>query len=673
MLFESAAGDNVRRAMLLLRSGWPWHFLLSGVVAFCSMSCKLVFGLQEESSAVLISAGSQWRYLATKHKPAENWYRLEFDDTSWPQGASGFGYGDDDDRTQIEGMRGHLDSMRIRHDFTLDTLRGVKKLYLYMRYDDAFIAYLNGTEILRSGVIERDGRQIVESHEARYFEEFSLSKAHKLLKKGVNTLAIVGFNRSRDSSDFSLHPVLTRKAVNNPQLPASLTVNERLQDVDYLLWRLEDQSSYLQLQRSDYRHDFSQIRRAIEQPLSPLNFAALLHKGIMKIGDAHAGVDVDFNAEGNRYLPILVADSSAGLLAIKTGSSSFLERDYPVLVAIDGRPIDYWLELASQYSPQASPQLVRYKAIRHLKSIDRLRQDAGDIPTTLIDITVQSFDGKRQLRRRLRTSYWRLSNASVAMGDSRLMDNNIGYLRIAKMKEDAVDEVVGYLMRLSESDGLIIDVRGNRGGRYHILRALYGFFVAEDAPDYVSNIAAYKLSSRFDEEHLHYRPTYRLQYDDWSAAQRRAIVDVIPRFKPEWRLPAGEFSDWHYMVLGKLPGANQFHYQKPVVVLCDAASFSATDGFLSAFAELPNVVLMGQASGGGSGATQSFSLPHSGVDIALSSMASFRPNGLLFDGRGIDVDITVLPAASDFISDSDAVLERGQQWIIQRRTTLSSR
>ena len=45
--------------------------------------------------------------------------------------------------------------------------------------------------------------------------------------------------------------------------------------------------------------------------------------------------------------------------------------------------------------------------------------------------------------------------------------------------------------------------------------------------------------------------------------------------------------------------------------------------------------------------------------VALSSMASFRPNGRLFDGNGIEVDVAVEPTLEDYTSDADSVLARG--------------
>jgi C-terminal processing protease CtpA/Prc len=94
-------------------------------------------------------------------------------------------------------------------------------------------------------------------------------------------------------------------------------------------------------------------------------------------------------------------------------------------------------------------------------------------------------------------------------------------------------------------------------------------------------------------------------------------------------------------------------------VLSNAGSFSAADGFLNAFASLPHVTIVGEPSAGGSGATRGFELPRTRVRIALSSMASFRPNGKLFDGNGIAVDVAARPVLEDFTRDEDSVLARG--------------
>jgi len=51
-------------------------------------------------------------------------------------------------------------------------------------------------------------------------------------------------------------------------------------------------------------------------------------------------------------------------------------------------------------------------------------------------------------------------------------------------------------------------------------------------------------------------------------------------------------------LLGKRIAADVTTDNKPVVVLCNAGSFSATDGFLSCMADISGVTLVGESSGG---------------------------------------------------------------------------
>lgn len=96
------------------------------------------------------------------------------------------------------------DAIRAPFDF------GKIKMSLSVRYDDAFIAYLNGTEILRTGVTdEEDGTRTIQGHEAGT-ESFDIDDTFlDLLVEGdQNVLAIEGWNSAADSPDFSLHPEL---------------------------------------------------------------------------------------------------------------------------------------------------------------------------------------------------------------------------------------------------------------------------------------------------------------------------------------------------------------------------------------------------------------------------------------------------------------------------------
>jgi hypothetical protein len=650
-----------------------WHvaaFMLGLLALFSGLfdsgASVLTSSDHSQSRNFLVGSDALWRYKAGTAKSMDDWRQLDYDDTHWRAGKAGFGYGDDSDRTDLADMHGEYAALRIRQQFNVEQPAQIKKLYLYIRFDDAFIAYLNGEEIARSHVTDDWNGRTIESHEASSFERFSVHDAIDLLHEGRNVLAIVGFNRSLDSSDFVLHPVLTTKRTKNPGLTLSLTPAQMLADIDYLQQRLEDQSSYLQLRPEfDHEKELDEIRQSVGSQTTPLHFARLLAKLIAQLGDAHAEVKAWLDEPTDKFLPFRLADTVSGIVAVSADGETLLNDDFPKVRSIDNTTIEEWLAAASQYVPRASSQLVRRESLRELRSIDRIRE-VLDLPTShTVKVTLESADQSKSIDVQLDTLATRLPSGKVKLGDSRVLEGNIGYLRIPGMYPDGTEQVVEGMAAFRGTEGLVIDVRGNRGGYYPILFALYGYFLGDTAPPYVANIAAYRLSSRFGRDHLEDRPTYRANYSGWSSAEKAAIAAAIDRFQPEWRFPPRQFSDWHFMLLDESASWRQYHYTKPVVVLSDAASYSATDLFLSALSDLPDVTLIGGPSAGGSGATETFVLPHSGLQIALSSMASYRPNGRLFDRNGIDVDVEIIPTANDFLGHSDTVLQRAVEWIEQ--------
>jgi len=86
-----------------------------------------------------------------------------------------------------------------------------------VKYDDGFIAYLNGREIIRAGVRSGSGARAsnVEEHERKSWEYFRIDNHGSLLRKGTNVLAIEGHNEETDSPAFTLHPSLVVRASGN--------------------------------------------------------------------------------------------------------------------------------------------------------------------------------------------------------------------------------------------------------------------------------------------------------------------------------------------------------------------------------------------------------------------------------------------------------------------------
>ena len=159
----------------------------------------------------LIPQGAEWQYLAGGAEPDPGWKRAEFDAKGWKTGPAGFGYDDKDDATELADMRGKYQFLCIRKTFTLPPGADPEKLGLSISYDDAFIVYINDREALRMNVetgSQHTARGISPHEAKRKFEYFSLKPWAGLLRKGVNVIAIEGYNDDLGSSDLTLHPQL---------------------------------------------------------------------------------------------------------------------------------------------------------------------------------------------------------------------------------------------------------------------------------------------------------------------------------------------------------------------------------------------------------------------------------------------------------------------------------
>ncbi|MBI4604233.1 MAG: right-handed parallel beta-helix repeat-containing protein [Planctomycetes bacterium] len=160
-----------------------------------------------------VRPGDAWRYrkgTAPPSAPADAWRAIDFDDSGWETGPSGFGYGDGDDATQLDDMQDGYWSVFIRKGIDLPSVPEDRPLELVIDYDDGFVAYLNGAEVARrsmpAGAV--DYQTPATSHEAGTPATIVLGSAATLLRAGKNLLAVEGHNADINSGDFSLIPAL---------------------------------------------------------------------------------------------------------------------------------------------------------------------------------------------------------------------------------------------------------------------------------------------------------------------------------------------------------------------------------------------------------------------------------------------------------------------------------
>ena len=148
-----------------------------------------------------------------------NWQTVGFDDSGWLSGNTGVGYETD---SGYQGMIG-LDviamydvnaSVFMRVPFTVEDPSAIATLTLNMKYDDGFIAYINGVQVAVSPQVPPSPQWNSEAttyhrdSSAVFFDPFSLDEHIPTLQSGTNMLAIHGMNYPVDSSDLLFVPKL---------------------------------------------------------------------------------------------------------------------------------------------------------------------------------------------------------------------------------------------------------------------------------------------------------------------------------------------------------------------------------------------------------------------------------------------------------------------------------
>ena len=159
-----------------------------------------------------------WRYLVPTAPVPPDWNTLGFNDGAWSIGVGGFGYGDGDDGTVISSPQ---TSVFMRYEFNIVDTSVIGDIYFHMDYDDGFVAYLNGVEIMRENV-GVNGQPAAyntfayDQHEALLYQgqlpeeyKFVEEDVKTVLTNGLNVICIQVHNNTNTSSDMSARPFVT--------------------------------------------------------------------------------------------------------------------------------------------------------------------------------------------------------------------------------------------------------------------------------------------------------------------------------------------------------------------------------------------------------------------------------------------------------------------------------
>lgn len=276
-----------------------------------------------------------------------------------------------------------------------------------------------------------------------------------------------------------------------------------------------------------------------------------------------------------------------------------------------------WDEMKTKYRAQVLPEMTQTELFDVCAS---MLSELKDGHTNLIS----SWDVSRywiweqypqNYDERLINEYYLNFNYRTASSIKyQILSNNFGYMQYASFSsgigEGNLDNVLAYL---ASSDGLIIDVRDNGGGYLTNVETLVARFIT-------SELYAGSISHKTGPGH-----------DDFS-----------------------EPYDYYFNPVA----SDRIKYLKPVVILTNRSSYSATNNFVSIMKYVPNVKIVGDSTGGGSGMPFTSEMPN-GWTVRFSACSILDASGNetefgVAPSEGCKVDMT----EEDILAGKDTILEK---------------
>jgi hypothetical protein len=200
----------------------------------------------------------------------------------------------------------------------------------------------------------------------------------------------------------------------------------------------------------------------------------------------------------------------------------------------------------------------------------------------------------------------------------KILEDNIGYFRYADFSSGIGESNLDYVIdKLGICSGIIIDVRNNGGGL-------------------LSN--SDKLASRFFNE--------------------KTLVGYIRHKTGKGH---NDFSEPHPKYIEP---STRLRYQKPVVVLTNRRCYSATNDFVNTMRLAPEVIVLGDKTGGGSGLPFNSELPNGwSVRFSACPMYDAEMQHIEF---GIEPHVPVGLSIEDALNGKDTLIETARKLLAER-------
>lgn len=275
-----------------------------------------------------------------------------------------------------------------------------------------------------------------------------------------------------------------------------------------------------------------------------------------------------------------------------------------------------WNEVHERYAHRITPSMTNENLFEVLSDmVNELRDGHVNLSSSMATSQYREwFDSyPRNFSDSIQSNYLGKDYIISSGLEYQILENNIGYIYCSSFSNGIGDGNLDQtLNRLAICDGIIIDVRNNGGGNLTTAQKLAARFTNE------KTLVGY-ISHKTGPGH-----------QDFSAPKE---VYIEP--------------------------SNGIRWQKKAVVLTNRRSYSATNDFVNCMKQFPNVTVVGDKTGGGSGLPFSSEIPN-GWSIRFSASPMFDPEMKQLE-FGIDPDVKVDMTSEDMQKGKDTLIETACQ------------
>ncbi|MBL7671160.1 MAG: S41 family peptidase [Bdellovibrionaceae bacterium] len=463
-------------------------------------------------------------------------------------------------------------------------------------------------------------------------------------------------SKPRDSSPFQNFSEYTA-AISIPTTPDCMNdCVARKKEFRYLAYVGEKIYCYWDEKQSSYNIDFKkkayEFENRITNEMSETKYFLLLVQWASLFHDGHVNpmlkadlTKFEFDTPTIRFEILSPGTNHESLIVAQVGEEVTQLKVGTVVSKIQGRAWKSYLPEAEKYS-MGSTEFLRKRQManlifRVLSSQEGSRpvliegEYLGKAVQEVIARNLSLYDGALGTDPSVEETGLKLLKTSI-------LENNLGYLRIDGFSGTKMAQLLEQaMMRLQNTDGLLIDVRKNGGGDQS------GNMILK----YLTDVPLTRYYQR--------------------ALNSDYLIAVRPEVLIDFDYIGGKFTELSGRMFG--PANPSQVYRRPVAVLTSANCFSACDTFVSALKEHKLATVLGENTGGGTGSPVVFELPTSQHKFRYSAYQGFTAvSKTLLEGVGTAPDFFIEPTVQERVEKKDRQLERALEWLSKKASSYAS-